>query len=151
MQTGELIKQQRKLKGLTQKQLADMLGVSEPSIRLYELGKRTPSEAIVQRIAEALDISAEALHSYDTDSAREVLEMLFRLEDDYGLTPNVNGVSHGFVVKGNAPKAKKLFPAIDAWADMRTQLEAGAITKEEYDAWKTSFSTVDYEVVQLGE
>lgn len=42
--------QQRKLKGLTQKQLANMLGVSSPSIRLYELGKRTPSEDILRRM-----------------------------------------------------------------------------------------------------
>lgn len=114
MHSGELIKQQRKLKGLTQKQLADMLGVSELSIRLYELGKCTHNEAILKQIDEALEICPEAMHSYNTDSAREVLEMLFRMEDEYGITPNVNGASSDLVVKGNAPKAKKLLPAIDA-------------------------------------
>lgn len=149
MQTGELIKQQRKLKKMTQKQLAEAIGVSEPSIRLYELGKRTPSETIIKQIAEALDVCPEALHAYDTNSSREVLEMLFRLEDEYGLAPVVDGQSHELVVKSDAPKAKKLFPAIEAWADKRAQLEAGIITKEEYDAWKASFSGVEYELVSF--
>ena len=48
MHSGDLIKQQRKLKGMTQKQLADAIGVSEPSIRRYELGKRTPSENVIR-------------------------------------------------------------------------------------------------------
>lgn len=149
MHSGDLIRQQRKLKGLTQKQLAEAIGVSEPSIRLYELGKRTPGEDVIRQIAEALEVSPEALHAYDTDSAREVLEMLFRLEDDYGLVPYVSGFSYGLVVKGDAPKAKKLYPAIDAWHGMREKLEGGAITKEEYDAWKASFSGVEYGLVSL--
>ena len=74
---------------MTQKQLAEAVGVSEPSIRLYELGKRTPGEDVIRQIAEALEIRSEALHAYDTNSAREVLEMLFRLEDEYGLSPYV--------------------------------------------------------------
>ena len=132
MHSGDLIKQQRKRKGMTQRQLAEAIGVSEPSIRLYELGKRTPGEDVIRRIAGALEIRPEALHAYDTNSAREVLEMLFRLEDDYGLTPHVSGYSHELIVKGDAPKAKKLYPAIDAWHEMRRRLEAGAIAKEEY-------------------
>ena len=147
--TGSLIRDQRKLKGLTQKQLAEAIGVSEPSIRLYELGKRTPSEDAIKWIANALEISPEALHAYDTDSAREVLEMLFRLEDDYGLEPNVSGFSHELIVNAKAPKAKKLYPAIDVWFEMRQKLEGGAITKEEYDAWKASFSGVEYSLVSL--
>ena len=149
MHSGDLIKQQRKLKGMTQKQLADAIGVSEPSIRLYELGKRTPGEDVIRRIADALEIRPEALHAYDTDSAREVLEMLFRLEDEYGLTPYVSGYSHELIVRGDAPKAKKLYPAIETWYEMRRQMEGGAITKEDYDAWKASFSGVEYGLVSL--
>lgn len=142
MHSGDLIKQQRKLKGMTQKQLAEAIGVSEPSIRLYELGKRTPSEDVIRQIADALEIRPEALHAYDVSSAREALEMLFRLEDDYGIIPYVFGSSCSLTVKGDAPKAMKICQAIKAWEKMRRQLEGGAITKEEYDAWKASFAGV---------
>lgn len=139
MQTGELIKEQRKLKGLTQKQLAEVIEVSEPSIRLYELGKRTPSESILAKIANALEISSAALRSYDVENVREALEMLFRLEEEYGLEPFADGNARGVIINHKAPNAPKISMAIEAWADMLKQLEAGEITEAEYSAWKASF------------
>ena len=139
MQTGELIRQQRKLKGLTQKQLADMLGVSSPSIRLYELGKRTPSEDILKRIADALEISVETLHEYHTDSSREALEMLFRLEYEYGVVPLKTDDGYSLAIDKKAPHAPKLCMALDVWQEMRGKLDAGEITQEEYEAWKARF------------
>lgn len=139
MHSGELIRQQRKLKGFTQQQLADMIGVSGPSIRLYELGKRTPNEAILEKIAGALEIAPEALHAYQTDSAREVLEMLFRMEYEYGLVPFESDGNPSLTIDKKAPKAAKLAQAIDVWHEMNQKLDAGEITQEEYDAWKTSF------------
>ena len=139
MQTGELIRQQRKLKDLTQKQLADALGVSSPSIRLYELGKRSPSEDILRRIADALDISVETLHEYNIDSSREVLEMLFRMEYEYGVVPLKSDGNYTLTVDKRAPHAPKLCRALDAWEEVRGKLDAGEITREEYDAWKASF------------
>lgn len=91
MYSGELIRVQRKRKGLTQKQLAEAVGVSTPSIRIYELGKRTPNEKMLCQIADALAISPEVLHPYNVASAREVLEMLFRMEEGYGIEPTTFG------------------------------------------------------------
>jgi transcriptional regulator with XRE-family HTH domain len=139
MQTGELIREQRKLKGLTQKQLAEAIEVSEPSIRLYELSKRTPSEEIIKKIAEALGISPSALRSYEVSNVREALEMLFRLEEEYGLEPFADDGAHGLSVNHKAPKAPKISMAIETWAEMRRQLESGEITEAEYSAWKASF------------
>ena len=103
MHAGELIREQRKRKGMTQKQLAEKLGVSTPSIRLYELGKRTPSEEMLCQIADALEITPEALHPYNMASAREVLEMLFRMEEDYGIEPTTSGqVTKGLGKNGYA-------------------------------------------------
>lgn len=139
MQTGELIREQRKLKGLTQKQLAEAIGASEPSIRLYELGKRTPSEDVIKRIADSLGISPSALRSYEVSNVREALEMLFRLEEEYGLEPFADGNARGVVINHKAPKTPKISMAIETWAEMRRQLESGEITEAEYSAWKASF------------
>lgn len=139
MHSGELIKEQRKLKGYTQKQLAEVIGASEPSIRLYELGKRTPSEDVLKKIAKALAISPSALRSYEVSNVREALEMLFRLEEEYGLAPFADGDNRGVAVNRKALKAPKISMAIETWADMLRQLKSGEITEAEYSAWKASF------------
>ena len=57
MTVGERIKEQRRGYGLTQKQLAEKMGVAEITIRQYETGKRIPSLDMLQKIADALKIS----------------------------------------------------------------------------------------------
>ena len=44
MKIGEKIRKFRTENGLSQKELAKMAGLSEPAIRNYELGNRTPSD-----------------------------------------------------------------------------------------------------------
>lgn len=61
MAIGERIKQARKSKGLTQKQLAEKLKVAPGTIQQYELGKRTPNFERILEIAEQLDVSANFL------------------------------------------------------------------------------------------
>lgn len=46
---------------MTQKQLASLCGISEPAIRNYELGNRTPSEKIMKILAKALNIDYAVL------------------------------------------------------------------------------------------
>ena len=139
MHPGELIREQRKRKGMTQKQLAEAVGVSTPSIRLYELGKRTPSEEMLSQIADALGISVAALHPYNVASAREVLEMLFRMETDYGIEPTTFGQVTQISIDPTAPHAPKLIQALNVWSEMCQKRDGGEITQKEYDAWKASF------------
>lgn len=51
------IRQIRKARGLTQKQLADMIDVSESIISQYENGKKSPSNETLLKLGEALDCS----------------------------------------------------------------------------------------------
>ena len=44
MGTGELIRKYHKMQGLTQSELAEKCGLTDSSIRNYELGNRTPWE-----------------------------------------------------------------------------------------------------------
>lgn len=61
MTIGECIKEQRRNYGLTQKQLAEKMGVAEITIRQYELGKRIPSLDALQKIADAIEMSVHDL------------------------------------------------------------------------------------------
>lgn len=51
------IKQIRLARGMTQKQLADLVDVSESMISQYESGKKSPSNETLLKLGEALDCS----------------------------------------------------------------------------------------------
>lgn len=54
MPIGTKIKEIRKQKGLTQKQLGDLCGIADSNIRKYENGKQNPKIETLQKIADAL-------------------------------------------------------------------------------------------------
>lgn len=61
MTIGERIKQARKKKGITQKELAEAVGVAEVTIRQYEADKYSPKYDKMVKIAEALNIPVSDL------------------------------------------------------------------------------------------
>ena len=56
MTIGERIREARKARSLTQKQLGELSGIAEPTIRRYELGKLNPKRETIAKIAKALDV-----------------------------------------------------------------------------------------------
>ena len=58
---GRRIRAYRKLKGYTQKGLADDLGVSVAVIGSIERGTRTPKKQLLKDIADTLNIDVEEL------------------------------------------------------------------------------------------
>ena len=144
MKTGELIRRYRKMRTMTQADLAEACGLSDSAIRNYELGNRKPSEAHVKSIAQALEVAQEALLDVDVDSVRKALEYLFRIDEGTGLKPARGAEGDVFLtVDRNSPKAPKLSTALEAWMRQRERLDAGEISQEEYDAWKASFGMSD--------
>lgn len=61
MGLGQNIKAARKKAGLTQKQLAEKIGVAPITIQQYENGSREPRIATIGKIADALDVTADYL------------------------------------------------------------------------------------------
>lgn len=58
---GDKIKEYRKLKGLTQKELAKAVGMGDTTIANYEKGLRTPKKNTLFKLANAFDISIDDL------------------------------------------------------------------------------------------
>lgn len=58
---GNKIKEYRKLKGLTQKELAKTVGMGDTTIANYEKGLRTPKKNTLFKLANAFDISIDDL------------------------------------------------------------------------------------------
>ena len=87
MNVGNRIKLARKAAGLTQKQLADRLGISPVNISQLENNARAPKFETLKRIAEALGTTPRDMVYYDSDIARRHLESIdasdFESEEQY--------------------------------------------------------------------
>lgn len=53
------LKQVRISKGMTQKELADSVKLSQETISQYEIGNRTPSIVVARKIADVLGVSLD--------------------------------------------------------------------------------------------
>ena len=58
---GKRLRELRKQKNLTQKQLAALIGVRNSIISFYEVGDRMPSPEVIKKLAVALHVSADFL------------------------------------------------------------------------------------------
>ena len=61
MTLADSLRRFRKERGLTQKQVADAIGMRESSYQRYEQGRSLPSVAILERIADAFNVSTDYL------------------------------------------------------------------------------------------
>ncbi len=57
----ERLKEQRRLYALTQREMAERLGISQPSYIRYENGSAEPSQENLVKIADIFDVSVDYL------------------------------------------------------------------------------------------
>ena len=63
IKTGKFIAEERKNKKLTQRQLAEILNISDKTISKWETGNGFPEISLLQPLCRALDISVNELLS----------------------------------------------------------------------------------------
>ena len=148
MAVGERIQFFRKLRGMTQKSLGTRVGFPEKSadVRLaqYEAGTRTPKADMTAALANILDVSPLALSVPDIDSYLGLMHTLFTLEDRYGLTvKEVDGAPCVCVDPSKGRDAEELYRSLCAWREQAAKLEAGEISREEYDRWRYRYPEYD--------
>jgi len=80
---GSLILSARIKAGLTQRQLAERLGVSQPTVAAYESGRRQPTVPMLMRFlaAAGFDLRMMLVPHEDHDQVLESLERLRSPED----------------------------------------------------------------------
>lgn len=119
--------------------------MSEPAIRNYELGNRTPSEKQLKKIADALGISIFAISDPNLESYEGLLHALFYLEDEYGIsTREIDGQVYLAVESKNAA-TRAVSKMLSSWNSEFKKLKSGEITKEEYDMWRYSYPRIKAE------
>ena len=65
MKFGEILKMLRTEKGITQVEMAEMLGISRSSVGMYEQGKREPDFELEEKIADLFNVSLDFLRTGD--------------------------------------------------------------------------------------
>ena len=148
MAIGERIHFFRNMRGMTQKYLGMLLGFPEKSadVRLaqYETGARTPKADLTASLANALDVSPQALAVPDIDSYIGLMHTLFTLEDRYGLKiDEADGEVYLKVDVCKNKDAARLHEMLCAWRQAAAMLKAGEITQEEYDRWRYHYPEYD--------
>lgn len=148
MAIGERIHFFRILRGMTQKYLGTIVGFPERSadVRLaqYETGTRKPKAELIAVLAQALDVSPQALDVPDIDSYIGLMHTLFTLEDLYGLT--VSESDGEICLKVNKDKGKdaaELSKMLCAWKEQANKLSSEEISKDKYDEWRYHYPEFD--------
>ena len=70
---GEIVKHRRQARGLTQRQLAEMLGVKGSHVAYLETGRRRPSLALLKRLADVLELDRGQLFLLAHPEAKSLL------------------------------------------------------------------------------
>lgn len=150
MAIGERIRFIRNLRGMTLKNLGIAVGFDKKNadVRMaqYESGTRTPKEKLTASIAQALDVSPQALDVPDIDSYTGLLHTLFALEDLYGLAiSSIDGELCLTLDKGKGSTYLSMFEMFSAWQREAKKLGNGEITKAEYDDWRYTYPNAEVE------
>ena len=151
---GERIRYYRKRKGITQKQLAELCGITEPAIRNYELDNRIPGYETLNAIAWALDVNYYTLAEPDLSSLPGAMHVLFRMEYAHGLKPiELDGRA---VIAINKPKraSDESFVQLmmNRWLEARKKFDSGEWTEKQYEDWLIRYPNVlPYGPVEEGD
>lgn len=76
MQIGEVIREYRKRKNITQEEMANRLGVTAPAVNKWENGNSQPDIMLLAPIARLLDITLDTLLSFHEDLTAEEIKSL---------------------------------------------------------------------------
>lgn len=145
---GRKIRKYRLLRNMTQKELGELCGLNESTIRNYELGNRYPDENSLCQIADALHIDRHALADPDPTTVYGALHILFDLEDLYGITPIMDDGTVKLVQKtaqnsdisdASRLASCQLQEALQLWAHIRKTYDDGNLLDEEYADWKSRY------------
>ena len=148
---GQRIKMLRKKKGLSQTELAQMLGKSLRTVQKYETGEIEVSISVINQIAEILETSSTYLFGYESGTTQikslsDVMDFLFKLENVAGIDFHIDvkkpprskewSCSISFDGKSTAEFNADMCLFLEQWQQEREDVQSFASTLEAYKKWK---------------
>ena len=148
MAIGQRIKFFRNRKGMTQKQLGEMLGflgrTSDVRMAQYESEARVPKHDLVKEMAHVFDVSTHTLTVPDIDTYIGLMHTLFALEDMYGLKiGEIDGEICLYLDHSVSAPGSSVDTMLRAWKQQADKLENGEISREQYDEWRYKYPELD--------
>lgn len=120
---------------LTQAETEKRAGISESTLRDYELQKSSPKRSHLEALSKAFDVRPEALRLYDIDMFPA--NALFELSETYGLTPCAGARDERFAIL--EPRNGYMASALAEWAERYDALKRDEISRDDYERWKDRF------------
>lgn len=168
MTTGEKIRRIRTFRKMTQKELADRVGLTANGanrIAQYEMGYRVPKKALLEKMAEAMDVCPLALLEPNTGNLGGIMEALLWIDeempgifqftkvafDDPGIVFDEDAYVEPYeaTLHGNTIIPNSVFPPtvlwtenglldqfFNEWGKIKRACFLGEITKDQYFEWK---------------
>ena len=145
------IKMLRKKKGLSQTELAQMLGKSLRTVQKYETGEIEVSISVINQIAEILETSSTYLFGYESGTTQikslsDVMDFLFKLENVARINFHIDvkkpprskewSCSISFDGKSAAEFNADMCLFLEQWQQEREDVQSFASTLEAYKKWK---------------
>ena len=119
MTIGEKIRYFRLLRGYTQAELGDKLGLQADRIRQYENDVRTPKADLLKNIADSLDVDVEALSDINVQNATDIMHILFELEDKHTIDIERIGGKTAIIIDDDDMRNNILNTYLNYWYDKR--------------------------------
>ena len=157
MSVGRKIRAIRDLRGMTQKDLGIKAGFSAATadvrIRQYESNKMVPKEDKLKEIADALDIDVSALKSHDIYSDLDLMQILFEIEEIYGLEIGKDANRYILSFDEDHPLFRFINNNLDSWYLAKSKLlsysEESGYDDKEYSLWKYRFPLDNMELENM--
>lgn len=143
MNLGSQIRFFRNLRGMSQKELGVMVGLGEncgaKRIVQYEMDYRVPKKLLLQKIANALNVSPAALTVVNHIHPIDIMHLLFLAEDKYGL--QIEATEQKFSLYFNLSSFDLCFQEyLTYWNEIQKKYKENKLNKEDYNQWKYSFN-----------
>ncbi|MFI3254973.1 MAG: helix-turn-helix transcriptional regulator [Eubacteriales bacterium] len=153
MTDGEKILFYRKQCGLTQKRLAELSGVSEISIRKYELGSRNPKPAQLKKLAKAMKMAENTFFDIEVSDVTletdgDFMAILFQFIEkmncrlEYEVDTEGNFLENSVKISLNNPIIQQAFVTMykyfDTLKDCRDEFTNSSHTDDQLETFKLS-------------
>ena len=111
MNIGEKINQLRKEKGMTQKELASELNVTDKAISRWESGQGNPDLELIPKIASIFNVTTDFLLKDDEIVAKEEVEKIEEIieKQDINISNNIKEQEERDLIIAKAKRNKSIF------------------------------------------
>ena len=133
-ESGKKIREIRQRRRITATSLGAQADIKTALLVHYERGVRSVSDEALHKIADALGIPFSTLRARNLESASDVMQILFRLKQKYGVKPV--RIEDQIVLTSEMDLLSESFAL---WFEQRQRFLNKEISEMEYQEWKDSF------------